>query len=518
MDQRSDARAHDLTATTETALVELSGFAKTFATRTVLRDFDLTLAPGEIHGLVGHNGSGKSTLIKLLSGFHEPDAGARLVVRGTAIDLPLRPGMSRRLGFGFVHQDLGLVETGTVLENLLIGRFELGRGLRIRWGAERKRVAAELEWIGLRVAPDAQISELSQVDRALVAILRALEQLRSVPRGLLVLDEPTAYLPRPGVDRLFSAVRDVSARGHAVLFVTHKLEEVLGLADRVTVLRDGQRTAQSATAGLTEQQLVEWILGHEADVGRQLSHDPTGPTLLAVDGLTGRGIEDLSLNVAAGEVVGVTGLLGSGADELPYMLFGAKRAAGGHATIAGKRLDLATLRPVAAIEAGLALMPANRARDGGVAGASLLENLTLPTLGRYWTRGRLRHRPQESRVTEMLRLFDVTPPEPHRPFGTLSGGNQQKALLAKWFERRPDLFLVHEPVQGVDVGARVQILAHIRTAAAEGMSFLLVSVEYEDLVEVCDRVLVMRRGRVGAELSGDELTVDRVAAACLAPG
>jgi ribose transport system ATP-binding protein len=501
----------------QTPALSARGFSKTFSGRTVLSDVDLDVLPGEVHGLLGQNGSGKSTFIKILAGYHAPDEGATLQVAGQPVSLPLDPRSPHLLGISFVHQDLGLVPEMSVLENLRVGNYET-RGLwRIPWRRERRAVRESLRPFGLgHVAPDAEVRTLREVERALVAIVRAFDRLKGVEGGVLVLDEPTAYLPRDGVERLFSAVRTVAAEGTGVIFVTHRLEEVRALTDRVTVLRDGVQVETCRTDALTEHELIERILGRTLGELYPSAHEMQGEVALQADGVSGSQVRSFSFAVRRGEIVGLTGLLGMGHEQAPHLLFGSQRARAGELRVNGTTYDLRRMAPRRAIAAGLALLPANRLREGAVPSATVTENVTLTTLPSYFTGGFLRLRKERREVGSLLREFQVNPPEPGRLLAKLSGGNQQKALLAKWFATRPSVFLLHEPTQGVDIGAKKQIFGQIRDLAQSGGSVVLASVEYADLAHLCDRVLVFRDGRVVAELHGAELTEDRIVEQCFA--
>jgi ribose transport system ATP-binding protein len=494
--------------------VRATRWSKTFGERTVLRSVDLDLRPGEVHGLVGQNGSGKSTFIKILAGYHEPDPGARLEVGTRAVSLPLRASRAAELGLSFVHQDLSLIDTATVLENLRLGLYETGPGWRIRWSSERRRARDALKAFGVDVDPDAQVQDLREVDRAVVAIVRALDRLEGAQGGALILDEPTSFLPRDGIEKLFAAVRDVAARGVAVLFVTHRLDEIAALTDRVSVLRDGELVATLDTPATTEAGLIEEILGFSLDELYPAPHRAEGGTVLSVGELAGRQVEGLSFDLHRGEILGLTGLQGMGYEEVPYLLFGVTPGRAGTVEIAGATADATALSPRRALALDLALLPANRQRWGVIGPASVRENVTIPTLGRFFRGGLLDRNRESAAVARMLGEFDVRPPEPARPIDTLSGGNQQKALLGKWFATDPTVLMLHEPTQGVDVGARRQIFEQIRDAADRGTAFLMASTEYDDLAHLCDRVLVFRNGRVVAELHGAELTQERIVEQC----
>jgi ribose transport system ATP-binding protein len=493
----------------------LRNLAKSFGGTQALRGVDLDVLPGEVHGLLGENGSGKSTLIKVLAGFHEPDGG-ELHVDGEAVPLPLATGQFRQLGMSFVHQDLGLVESLSVLENLRVAEIASSRSrFGISWRSERARARATFEGYGVVLDPTATVAALKPVERALLAIVRAIEEIRSVGRGhgLLILDEPTVFLPKEGVERLFALVRDVAAAGTSVLFVSHDLDEVRAITDRVTVLRDGSLVGTVVTAEASETKFVEMIIGRQLAALPEVHHaDLTEKRVgVSVEGLTGASVRDVSFAMHEGEVVGLTGLIGSGFEEVPHLLYGARQATRGSLTIHDVPIDLTRLKPAGAIRAGLALIPADRKTDGSVGSLAVDENVALSVLDRYFNGVILDRRRMRRETGALMREFDVRPDDPSLPYGALSGGNQQKALLAKWFQTEPRLLLLDEPTQGVDVGARQQIYELIRTAAQErGMHVLCASSDYEQLASLCDRVLVFGRGQVWRELVGAEVTKERI--------
>jgi ribose transport system ATP-binding protein len=481
------------------SLLSISDLKKSFGGTHALKGVSLDVQAGEIHGLVGQNGSGKSTLIKILSGYHTPDSGE--VVRAA-------DG-----GLDFVHQDLGLVPTMSALENLRVGRYETGRLGRIRWRAERRRVAALLQRFDLDIDPDTPVERLSQAERAIVAIMRAIDDLEQAHgAGVLVLDEPTAALPAHEVGRLFSAMRRIAESGSAVLFVTHNLDEVFEITDRVTVLRDGVRVHTAATAELNEMALIELIVGHQLGDLYPVAAGRVADVALEVAGVSGQVVQDLSFTTHRGEIVGLTGLVGAGHDEVPYLVYGATVPTTGVVTVDGRVLEHPG--PQRSLAAGIVLLPADRHRLSSIPGATVKENVTLPVV-RHFRRGpRLDHSGERTAVQEALDRFDVRPRNPNRPLVKLSGGNQQKALLARYLRMDPRILLLHEPTQGVDVGARKGIFSMLRDAAAGGASIVYASIEYEDLANVCDRVLVFRRGRRVAELEGESLTQEAIAAHC----
>lgn len=489
-------------------VVEVRGLSKSFGGVRALDDVSLTVVPGEVHGLLGENGSGKSTLIKVLAGYHLPDE-AEILVNGQQCKPPLVPA---QLGLSFVHQDLGLIRELTVLENLQMVHFARSRSWRINWRTERRQAREVFARYDMSLDPDALVDRISETDRALLAIVRATEGIRAVGRrGLLVLDEPTVFLPREGVERLFSIVREVAARDASVLFVSHDLDEVREIADRVTVLRDGRNHGTVVTKEASEGELVEMIIGRRlAQLELERADPADQATAVRVEGLRGSKVADLSFHVRKGEVLGITGLMGSGFDEVPYLLFGARPCEGGELKMEDASYRLGAMTPERALAAGIALVPADRQRDGSVGSLPVGENVMLQVLGRYQPL-RLQRRRLRRTAAGLLDEYDVRPSDPALTYQSLSGGNQQKALLAKWMQTTPKLVLLHEPTQGVDVGAREQIFRMLSAAAEAGTSFVCSSSDYEQLAAVCDRVLVIGNGRVVRELTGPEVGKDRIA-------
>lgn len=494
--------------------LEIRGLSKSFGGAVALRDVSLQIRRGEIHGLVGRNGSGKSTLIKVLAGFHAPEPGASLTVGSRTVHLPVPPGAADRLALSFVHQDLGLIPALSVLENMRVNRYQPGFARRISWQAERDRVRQALRRFHLDLDIERHVSTLSPVERALVAIARALSDAASHEGGVIVLDEPTSYLPAGEVEALFTAMRRVAEAGTAVIFVSHRLEEVLTITDRVTVLRDGAVVGTVETSRTSEEQLIQLILGRTIEQLYPEVHPHPGEVVLATRGLAGGVVNELDFEVHKGEIVGLAGLVGMGQNEVPYLLFGASAASRGEVVMAGRKMAAGELSPQDAAAAGLALVPGDRLGASGVGHLSVQDNVGLPVLAKFFSHGVLSSRRERDHVAGLLVAYDVRPPAPERLLETLSGGNQQKALLAKWLQLGPQVLLLDEPCQGVDIGARKEIFARMRAAADAGTSIVMASSEFEDLAHVCDRVFVFRHGRVASVLAGDALTEDRLVEQC----
>lgn len=497
----------------------VEGLSKSFGGAHALDNVSLHVRAGEIHGLLGENGSGKSTLIKVLAGYHTPEPGATLKVGNTDFDGSLDQKELRRLGVSFVHQDLGLIPSLTVTDNFLLLRQDELPRLGISWKRERRRVAQALQGYGVYVNPNVIVDHLSPLQRALVAVVRAVEaRTEEHPLRLLVLDEPTVFLPAKEVGMLFSLMRRVAAEGAAVLFVTHDMGEVLEITDRVTVLRDGKQQGTLETKEASEQELVELILGREwarAHALQDRLDRRDRPRIVEVKGLSGARLRNISFAVHEEEVLGVTGLVGSGFEQLPYMLLGGTNATAGGLHIGDWSADLTRLHPAEAVNAGIALVPANRLADGVVADLSVAENITLPVLPSFFKRLRLERRSLTRHALELMRRVDVRPLWPSASISALSGGNQQKAVIVKWLQVEPRLLVLHEPTQGVDVGARAQIVREIRGAAASGTAVIVASSDYEHLEDVADRVLVFANGVLRDELTGADVTKHNISQMCL---
>jgi ribose transport system ATP-binding protein len=488
----------------------LAGVSKTFIGTRALDDLTLSIDPAEIHALVGQNGSGKSTLIKILAGYHAPDAGT-LEIEGRPQRLPLTPQTSSDLGLRFVHQNLGLIPSTSVLEAVRAGTWT-HRLAPIPWKRERLQVAALLRRLSSDISPDDRIGKLTPSQRAIVAIVRALQDL---PGGnaILVLDEPTASLNRVDAERLFSAVRSLRDDGHSILFVSHRIDEVLSLCDRVTVIRDGRGVLTAPASELSEESLVHAIIGRNINNLYPVRSEPTGTAAFTLSGISGAGIREFGLSVGHGEIVGITGLAGMGQDDLPYLAFGSLRRRSGTVSV-GNHVVLRET-PDGSVAAGISLVPADRDLAGSVRTATVGENVTMGTMKRFFRKGIMREKLETSYVQNLLHEFDVYPPRPAFTFGALSGGNQQKVLLAKWLQTAPKVVLLHEPTQGVDVGSRKQIFEIIKRTADEGTAVVIFSVEYGDLAHLCNRVLVLRDGEVSVALVGEDLDEGQVLQACL---
>ena len=517
MTQVSPARAGVPDGVPASAL-RVEALSKHFGKTQVLSNVTLDVARGEVHGLLGQNGSGKSTFIKILAGFHAPDEGARLFVGGQPVALPLPAGEFRNLGIAFVHQHLGLIPSMTVLENLLIGEHATEASWHIDWRSQALRAKTLFARFGLSLDPAAEVETLSSVERALLAIIRAfdqLEQTHGTLTKLLILDEPTPFLPAEDVGKLFALVRGIVAQGASVIFVSHDIDEVSEITDRISVLRDGHLAGSLVTRASSKAEIVNLIVGRSVDLAAMRPPlQPYGEKVAQVTGLRGGAVHDFSLSVRAGEVVGMTGLIGSGYDDVVSLCFGATRAQAGFLTLTGTKRDLRHAAPHESVRDGIAFIPGDRLASGIVPTLSVTDNVILPILRRFGGGWWMSQRAMRAEAARLNVAFDVRPLDPNLLMSALSGGNQQKVVLAKWFQLRPRLVLLDEPTQGVDVGAREHVFAEIRRMAEQGAAIICASSDHEQLAAICNRVVVLARGRQVAELKGDAISKSAITESC----
>jgi len=495
-----------------TPALDVVGVSKSFTRTRALADFSLSIAPGEVHALLGQNGSGKSTLIKVLSGYHEPDAGGVVRVGGEELHFGA-PVHSYRLGCRVVQQDLGLVPGLSVLDNMALtsGFPTLAGTIRPRASLEQAR--ADLRKLNLEIDPRTPVSKLTASQRTGVAVARALRDDPDHPPRLLILDEPTATLPVDEVDSLLSMVERMASTGVGVLYVTHHLGEVFRVGHRLSVLRDGVVVGSGPVSAFDHASLVDMLVGavlaqEESEARAERSLGPaTGqaPAVLEVSDLRGGVVAGVSLTVAAGEIVGIAGLQGSGRDDLLPRVFGSAPRTGGSVRVAGE--ELRDGRPDLAIGRGVAYLAPDRKTSGGVMNMTARENLTMPDLSPFWKGLRLRRKLERQRTIEWFQRLDVRPGTAYeQELAIFSGGNQQKILFGKWLSQGPTVFLLDEPTQGVDVGAKADLHRELRAAAAEGAAVVVSSSDLEELADLCHRVLVLIDGRIASELTGAEVT------------
>ncbi|WP_433171417.1 sugar ABC transporter ATP-binding protein [Actinoallomurus sp. CA-150999] len=489
-------------------LLDIRHLSITFPGIRALDEVALSVRAGEIVALVGQNGSGKSTLVKALAGLYAPDPGSEITL-GEGPD-------GNHVSLHFIHQDLGLVADLSTIENLDLGRTHRHRSLLpAPRRAERRHAEELIAGFGASFDVTRPISKLSPAERTIIAIARALDGWNH-SANVLVLDEPTVSLHGDEVQKLFVAVREVADRGAGVIFISHRLDEVMELADRVVALRDGQLIADVERGQFDHEELVGLIAGEMASAHTEHDRPERGDPVLRARAIRGTTIRMLDLDIHAGEVVGISGVLGSGREELASILFGHGTGTVEDLHVGGRRL--ATRGPRESIAAGMAYVPADRHRHGAIMSMSVRENMTLPRLRSLRRRfSRLDKRGERAEVQSWLRRVNVRPPESERQLALFSGGNQQKVVLAKWLRNRPRVLLLDEPTQGVDVAAKAGIFDLIADAASEGAGVLISSSDAKELALVCDRVLVMRDGELAVEISEPDLSEARLVSAALRP-
>ena len=490
-------------------LLSVSGIAKAFAGIQALRGVSFDLQPGEVHALVGENGAGKSTLIKVITGAHRPDVGT-LSVEGRRIDHN-SPLVSRSLGIAAIYQQPALFPDLTVAENMAMG-FESGGVWRlIDWRSRRARARELLDRIGARIDPDAPVSALTMPEQQMVEIAKSLGGRAKV----LIMDEPTASLPEHEVANLFRVVRDLKSQGVGIIYISHRLVELYALADRVTVLRDGQTVATRPMKEVERPELIRLMVGREISAIFPKRDVAQGDVVLETRALGCRasGVRGVSLTIRAGEILGLAGLVGAGRTELARVLFGLTPATEGEILLRGRTAAIRT--PADAVELGIAYVPEDRRRHGVILELPVAENATLAILHRI-TKGGFLDFDREREIAETyIEKLGVKTPSIHTPAGHLSGGNQQKVALSRWLATDPKVIILDEPTQGIDVGAKSEIHKLMVDLAARGLAILMISSELPEVLGMSDRIAVLRGGAIAGILSRGEATQEKVMALAL---
>jgi monosaccharide-transporting ATPase len=491
-------------------LLQVSGIVKRFTGVVALDRVSLDLAPGEVHALVGENGAGKSTLIKVITGVYSPDEGeVRLGGRRVEFGTPLD---AQRSGIQAVHQEIGLVPSMSVARNLLLGREPRRRFGLIDFGRMHSEAALTLKSYGIDVDVREPLRSLGLGAQQMIALARAV----SVDARVVVMDEPTSSLEPREVDTLFGVIGRLREQGISVIYVSHRLDELYRICDGVTVLRDGRVVHQGSLAELDRLRLVSLMLGRDMSEVRAEgvtrfsgAHDADGAPVLVAGGLTRRHVlDDVSVAIRPGEVVGLGGLLGAGRTETAKAIAGALPLDGGHVTVAGVNLRRGSA--AAAIKAGVALLPEDRKSEGIIPTLSVRENIALAALPRLSRGGVVSDARIDRIVDTFMKRLRIKAAGPHQRVAELSGGNQQKVLIARWLATEPRILLLDEPTRGIDVGAKAEVQALIDELASEGLGVLLISSDLEELVEGSDRVVVLKDGTVVGELAGGDLTEEGI--------
>ena len=487
-----------------TTLLRLSGISKAFAGVQALRGVSFDLEAGEVHALVGENGAGKSTLIKVIAGAHAPDEGS-LEVQGRPVE-DNDPVRARALGIAAIYQQPALFPDLTVAENIALGLEPGGAWRRIRWAGRRERARRLLGRIGARIDPEAEVRGLAMPEQQLVEIARAL----GADARILIMDEPTASLGDREVQELFRVIRELKAQGVGIIYISHRLEELPRVADRVTALRDGSLVGTRRMAEVTRAELIRMMVGRELSAVFPERAVAPGEVVLEVRGLGCRasGVRGIDLTVRAGEVLGLAGLVGAGRTELARVIFGLTPADAGQVFLRGRPARISS--PARAVALGIAYVPEDRRHHGVVLDMSVAANTTLATLRAVSTLGILDSGRERRVAADFVRRLVVKAASIDDPVGNLSGGNQQKVALARWLAADPSVLILDEPTQGVDVGAKAEIHRLMGELAARGMAILMISSELPEVLGMSDRIVVMHGGTVAGTLERAEATQEAI--------
>jgi len=495
-------------ATDQKALLEIRGLAKSFPGVKALQGVDFTVRRGEVHALMGENGAGKSTLIKVLTGVYRRDAGT-VQLDGVEIQAD-SPKAAEALGISTVYQEVNLIPHLSVAENICLGRQTTRLGM-ISWRAMARRAEAALARVDLKLDVHKPLSSCSIAIQQMIAIARALD----VSGNLLVLDEPTSSLDEKEVEELFKVIRKLRDGGLGIIIVTHFMDQVYAISDRITVLRDGQLVGEYETAKLPRTELVSRMIGKELSEVPSVQHEDDGalqahrePLLELKNYGRAGSVIGMNLSIGKGEVVGLAGLLGSGRTETARLIFGIDKAQTGEMFLDGQAITFGS--PRQAIRAGFAFTPENRKVDGIIPHLSVRENIILALQARKGALRTLTRSEQEELADKFIKLLGISTPGPEQLMMNLSGGNQQKVLLARWLATQPRLLILDEPTRGIDVGAKAEILKLVQSLREQGMSILFISSELEEVARDSQRVVVLRdRAKVG-ELSGKQITEENI--------
>jgi ribose transport system ATP-binding protein len=482
----------------------MEGISKSFPGVQALQDVHFEVLPGEIHALVGENGAGKSTLMKALTGGQPADDG-RIIWRGQPVDIQ-NPHDAQALGISMIHQELSLLPFRTVGQNVYLGReptwFLPGT---INWQQLYAQTGALLQRLDLDVDPRTEAQNLSIAQQQMVEVAKAL----SIDASLIAMDEPTSSLTEKETEILFDVMRSLKAQGVSIIFISHRLEEVFEISDRVTVLRDGRHIATKPTSELDHNQIVSLMVGRELDDMYHYSETERQDVALQVRDLSeGRELKHASLTLHGGEILGLAGLIGAGRTALAETLFGIRRATTGEIWLAGERVKIHS--PQQAIKQGLGFVPEDRKLQGLFLNMAVRENIDMSSLEQVSQAGFIRRKQANALGRELVEKLDIRTPSLDQTVGNLSGGNQQKVVIARWLTLAPQVLILDEPTRGVDVGAKSEIHALMRDLAAQGVGVLMISSDLPEVLGVSDRILVMHEGRVTGEFSRAEATQDKI--------
>ena len=489
-------------------LISARGIGKNFATIDVLRDVDLDLFKGEIHALLGENGAGKSTFAKILAGVHRPSRGT-LSLNGTPVEVT-NPIAAQKLGITLIHQEPISFPDLSVAENLVIGDAGDGWFSRVPWAEMTREANRLMDLLGVKIDVTRPMRGLSIADQQMVEIARALAS----DSRLIIMDEPTAPLTPKEVETLFVIARRLRDEGRTIIFISHRLEEVRALCDRVTIFRDGNKITTDTIGNLTDADIIRLMIGRPFKEYMHKTRSEIGAVALKVENLTLPGVfSDISFEVRKGEIVGLGGLVGAGRTDVARALFGVAPAASGTISVDGKPVSITD--PSQAIDLGLAFVPEDRAVAGIFRSLSVEQNITAAVPRQIAPGGFIRRAVEKALATESVKKLSIRLASVRQPIGELSGGNQQKAILARWLLTNPSVLILDEPTRGIDIGVKAEFYDMIGELAASGRAILLISSELPELLALCDRVLVMSEGRLTADIPRADATQEAIMSAAV---
>ncbi len=483
-------------------ILEMRHITKTFPGVVALNDISLAVQPGQVHAIVGENGAGKSTLMKVLAGVVAPDSG-EIALRGHLVQFA-GPGDSQQRGISIIYQEFNLLPYLSVAENIFLGREPHKTLGLIDWARMHREARESLARLSVQLDPTTPVANLSVAQQQEVEIAKAL----SLEANIIVMDEPTAVLAAHEVEHLFDIVKTLKSQGVTVIYISHRLAELYQIADQATVIKDGRVVGAFEMGDVTRADLIRMMVGRPLEETFPAADDESGPVVLSVRGLSTEFLDTINFELRSGEILGLAGLVGAGRTSLARALFGASRITSGDIKVAGKPFNPAS--PRAAIRARIALVPEERKTQGLVLDLSIRKNMSLPILARLRRWGLLSKPRERTLVNDAIRDLGVRTPSAEQEVQYLSGGNQQKVVLAKWLNTAPQVLILDEPTRGVDVGAKAEIYGLIREIARKGTGILFISSELPEVLGMSDRIMVMRDGRIEGEVSRDEATEEKI--------
>lgn len=484
-------------------ILTMQGITKSYFGIKVLDDVDFDLKAGEVHSLVGENGAGKSTLMKILSGVIEKDNGV-ISLKGQETIFN-NPHEAQGSGISIVHQEGSLISYLTATQNIWLGREVVRKFSRI---INNRELHKKTEQIMNRIAPeiplDLPVKHLSAAHKQLIEIAKAI----SLEANIIIMDEPTSSLTDRETEKLFEIIRRLTHEDKAIIYVSHRMKEIFAISDRITVLKDGKKAGTLSREEATYNNLIQMMIGRDLTNLFARSDKPLGPVMLGVEGLSGTGFTDISFEVRKGEVVGIAGLVGSGRTELVRAIFGADRVTHGRIYLEGKRVDIST--PKDGVNACIGLVPEDRKEQGLVLDMSIKDNMAIGSLKSMSKMGFVNSRRQDRACSELVSKLNIKLADMNAKVKSLSGGNQQKVVVAKWLMQQPKVLILDEPTRGIDVGAKAEMYSIIDQLACQGLAVLIISSEQQELLGICDKILVLKQGRLSGELSNKEFSEERI--------